>query len=103
MTFERWGYKFDGLFSSPDSLHPIEGVYVIFCKIGDDLSVLDVGESDDVQDRVSNHDRADCWKQNCIGTIYYSATYTPFSEDDERREIEQIIRDSEENIPCGEH
>jgi len=102
MTFERWSYKFDGAYTSPDRLQPTAGVYVIFCKNGDDLSVLDVGESDDVQDRVSNHDRADCWKQNCIGTIYYSATYTEFLEEDERREIEQIIRDSEENIPCGE-
>lgn len=101
MTFERWGYKFDGLYNSPDSLQPIEGVYVIFCKIGDDLSVLDVGESEDVQDRVSNHDRANCWKQNCIGDIYYAATYTPWLEEDERRKIEQNIRDSE-NPPCGE-
>ena len=31
MTFERWGYKFDGPFSSPDSLQPIEEVYVILC------------------------------------------------------------------------
>ena len=102
MGFERWGYEFDGAYTSPDRLKARAGVYVIWCKSGDDWTVLDVGEAADVKGRVSNHDRADCWKQNCIGTIYYSATYIPFSEDDERRKIEQIIRDSEENIPCGE-
>ena len=100
MTFERWGYKFDGPYDSPDSLQPIAGVYAIWC--GDELDeLLDVGESDNVRDRVSDHERADCWEQNCTGTIYYSATYMPFSDEDERRRVEQEIRRLT-NAPCGE-
>jgi hypothetical protein len=60
MTFERWGYKFDGAYTSPDSLQPIAGVYVIFCRDGDRWTVLDVGESDNVRDRLSDHERVDC-------------------------------------------
>ena len=82
-------------------MQPTAGVYVIWCKDGDKWTVLDVGESDNVRDRVSDHDRADCWEQNCTGTIYYAATYTPDLNEDERRVIEQEIRDSEDP-PCGE-
>lgn len=102
MAFERWGHKFDGAYTSPDSLQTTVGVYVIWCRVGDDWSVLDVGESDNVRERVSYHERADCWMEHCTGTVYYSATYTPDLDEDERRAIEQEIRDSE-NPPCGEH
>ena len=101
MSFESWGYEFDGAYSSPDHLQPTAGVYVIWCGDGDSWTVLDVGESDNVRDRVSDHDRADCWAEHCTGIIYYSATYTPDLDEDERRAIEQEIRDSEDP-PCGE-
>ena len=101
MAFERWGYQFDGAYTSPDHLQPRPGVYVIWCRIGDDWSVLDVGESDDARERVINHERADCWRRNCVGTIYYSATYTPDLDEYGRRAVEQHIRNIT-NPPCGE-
>lgn len=100
MSFERWGYEFDGAYPSPDSLQAGSGVYVIWCESEDTWTVLDVGEADDIKGRVSNHDRADCWSWNCSGTIYYSATYTPNLQQGERIEIEQRIRDLT-NPPCG--
>lgn len=96
MSFERWGYQFDGAYTLPDSLQSRSGVYVIWCKSGVDWTVLDVGESANVKDRVSNHERADCWRRNCSGTIYYTATYTSSG----REEIEQRIR-TLTNPPCG--
>ena len=100
MPFDRWGYHFKGLFQNAQSLSSGPGVYVIWCKENDHWTVLDVGESENVRDRVSNHDRAECWRRNCSGTIYYSAIYT-FGSEEERRRIEQDIR-SRTNPPCGE-
>lgn len=100
MSFERWGYQFDGAYTSPDSLQSRSGVYVIWCKYGDNWTVLDVGESADVRERVGNHERAGCWSRNCLGTIYYSATYTPNLQQAGRVQIEQRIRNLT-NPPCG--
>jgi len=99
MSFQRWDYEFDGAYTDPNRLQTRAGVYVIWCKIGDDWHILDVGESDDVRYRVNNHDRADCWTQNCLGTIYYSVTY--LSDPQERADLEQRIRNSEK-VTCGE-
>lgn len=97
--FEKWGYHFDGAYTNPNNLQSAAGVYVIWCKTNDSWTILDVGESDDVKDRINNHDRADCWQDNCPGTIYYSATY--ISNPQERSNLEQRIR-NEEDVACGE-
>jgi len=99
MGFSRWGYNFDGAFNSPDKLKPLPGVYVIWCNYGDNWKILDVGESENVRDRVKDHNRSDCWEENCSGSIYYSATY--ISDDKERRNLERKIRETE-YVVCGE-
>lgn len=101
MGFERWGYKFEGAWTDPNNLETRSGVYVIWCKSGENWLILDVGESHDVNDRVLSHDRSDCWRRNCTGTIYYSATYTPKLQQPGRIEIEQHIRNLT-NPPCGD-
>ena len=101
MNFDRWGYEFDGAYESPDSLQARSGVYVIWCRNGDNWTVLDVGEAADVKDRIMTHDRADCWSRKCSGTIYYSATYTPDLQQVGRMEIEQRIRLLADPL-CGE-
>ena len=100
MPFERWGYQFEGAYTSADLLKPKGGVYVIWCENEGNWSVLDVGESGDVRERVKTHDRIPCWKGNCSGTIYYSATYTPGLQQADRMEIEGRIR-SLASPPCG--
>ena len=103
MGFTRWGYQFEGAFvARANSLRSRSGVYVIWCKDGDNWTVLDVGEAADVKERVSNHDRTECWSTHCSGIIYYSATYTPRLQQSGRMEIEQKIRNLT-NPPCGEH
>ena len=62
-------YKFEGPYSPPDSLENKSGVYVILCYKGGKYYVIDVGESSEVRDRVSNHERADCWEENCENGI----------------------------------
>ncbi len=101
MSSEYFGYPFEDLVSDPSQLKSRSGVYVIWCKSDGNLSVLDVGESQNVRERVMNHDRSDCWIRNCTGTINYSATYTPNKTEFERLFIEQDIR-GQTNPPCGE-
>jgi len=60
MSFSRWGYEFDGAYLDPTQQSSRAGVYVIWCKSGDDWKVLDVGESEDVKARLANHERAAC-------------------------------------------
>jgi hypothetical protein len=101
MSFQRWGYTFEGAWTDAENLRNQGGVYVIWCKSGENWSVLDVGESGEVKDRAMNHGRRDCWTRHCRGTIYYSATYTLGLTQDQRRQIERQIR-QQENPPCGE-
>jgi len=102
MAFERWGYQFDGAYTSPDSLEPLPGVYVIWCRSQEDTwSVLDIGESDNVQKSAINQDREPCWLANCKGKIFYSATYTPSMGRNKRLEIEREIKCKEPPV-CGQ-
>lgn len=101
MGFEKWGYTFEGAWKTPEKLESKSGVYVIWCKNQESWTVLDVGESHDVKERVLNHDRSDCWEEECSGTIYYSVTYTPNLQQKGRKEVEQKIRGIV-NPPCGE-
>jgi hypothetical protein len=101
MGFSRFGHEFDGPYADADKLQNVSGMYVIWCKSGDNWRVLDVGESSTVRDRVLTHDRQPCWEKNCKGTIMYSATYTPNRQQSGRRQIENEIRD-QTNPPCGE-
>ena len=99
MSINIEGYEFEGPFTSVDSLESISGVYVIHYRNSQGkYSRLDVGESEDVKDRVENHDRKDCWKRNANGVITVSAYYC---DENERVRVEKIIRDRS-NLACGE-
>ena len=101
MSFERNGYHFEGAFTSPESLEERSGVYVIWCKSGENWTCLDIGESHNVKERITNHDRANQWRKNCRGQIYYAVHYTPNLQQSGRMKIEQHLR-SIENPICGE-
>jgi hypothetical protein len=98
MSFQGWGYQFDGGYLNPDGLKIKAGVYVIWCRFEDCWTILDVGESDDVRWRLNTHERSACWSQNCAGTIYYTATY--ISDKNERVRLEKKIRNYHE-VACG--
>ncbi len=99
MSYTKWGYEFDGPYSDGGILKEEAGVYVIWCDTGSSWDVLDVGESEDVVDRINNHDRRDCWFLNCNGAVLYSAAY--ISDPEKRRNLENRIR-SLEKVACGE-
>ena len=99
MTIIIAGYTFGGPYSSSSVLYSEPGVYVIYCKTNDSYSVLDVGESENMNERVKNHDRKDCWEKNCKDTIVYAEMKE--ADEDKRRAIEKTIRDKTDP-PCGE-
>ena len=98
MSITFSGYKFEGPFQNKSSLKNESGVYAILCPTANSrYRVTDVGESEDVRDRVENHDRESCWKDDC-NSVHYAGHYV--SGADKRREIEQEIR-KDYNPPCG--
>lgn len=93
-------YSFEGPYTNTNQLEDSSGVYAIHCLRNDKYILIDVGESATVKSRVENHDRANCWRRNCSGTLTVSVFYTPHLQQAGRREIEQRIRD-QFNPPCG--
>lgn len=98
------GYEFEDFYSSTDKLRNQSGVYVVICDKPDSYKIVDVGESSEIKDRIENHDRKDCWKDNCkVGTIKFAVHYTPGKTQEQRREIESKIRNSpKRTVLCGE-
>jgi hypothetical protein len=95
-------YSFEGPYRSTEMLQDRSGVYVILDKRVDGYYyILDVGESAQVKTRVETHDRKDCWRRNCKGTLYVAVLYTPNLQQPGRSKIEQEIR-QQYNPPCGE-
>jgi hypothetical protein len=60
MSFNSWGYEFDGTYIDSNQLQARGGVYVVWCRNGDNWRVLDVGEAQDVRERLRNHERTAC-------------------------------------------
>lgn len=100
MTYSKWGYEFDGAYTNPNMLRPVPGVYVIWCQTRNNWKILDVGESENVVAKIIYHERAGQWKQNCSGTIRYSAAYMSAKKD--RLKLEKKIRNSK-RIVCENH
>ncbi len=97
----RW-YGFDGPYSSPKELNVRPGVYAILCDNGSRYTILDIGESENVRERIENHDRRDCWERECKGGVIKIAVYyTPIGIESMRINVEKDLR-GEYNPPCGE-
>jgi hypothetical protein len=101
MTITVGNYTFQGPYASTASLMDNSGVYAVHCQRNGAYYLIDVGESATVKSRVDNHDRADCWKRNCSGTLTVSVLYTPNKQQAGRKEIEQELR-NQYNPPCGD-
>ena len=98
MSIDINHYKFKGPYENVDKLEDDSGIYVILCQEGKNYYPIDVGESKTVKVRVENHDRKDCWKENCLGNLTVAVHYVG---EIERKEIEQDIRYLFVP-PCGE-
>ena len=93
-------YSFDGPFSTADSLKAQSGVYSILGRNNEleRWNVVDVGESENVRDRVANHDRKDCWKRQGYRSLAVAALYC---DERTRMRIEQELR-AQFDPPCGD-
>ena len=95
-------YSFEGPFTDVGWLQRSQGVYAILCQawVGSP-TVLDIGESEDVRQRVEGHDRKSCWQRNCRATVSVAVLYTPGFTADQRRYVERELRALYGPI-CGE-
>lgn len=95
MAIEFSGFSFEGPYTSTAYLKHQQGVYTILDKRWDGKwYVIDVGESEDVKDRVENHDRKLCWDRNRQGELGVAVLYTIGWSAAQRRTLEGQIRDS---------
>lgn len=100
MAITLAGYSFEGPYKNTSSLRNSAGVYAILDGSSTLYpTVLDVGESQSVRNRVENHEREDCWKRNNKYTIHYAARYITLAS--ERKRVETAVR-NRYNPPCGE-
>ena len=95
-------YEFAGPFSNAGSLLPQSGVYVILGRSGDTntsgaWSVIDIGESHDIQFRVNNHDRRNCWLRTGYQELAVAALY----ESEQVRGVIELELRRIYNPPCG--
>ena len=101
MSITIGNYPFEGPFADPASLKNASGVYSILTRAttSDRYSVVDIGESAAVRDRVTNHDRQDCWKRNKKQAGLFYAAY--YCDEKTRTSVEKRLR-GEYNPPCGD-
>jgi predicted GIY-YIG superfamily endonuclease len=84
------GYEFKGPFlESETNFNEVSAVYVVLDSRN---NRVDVGETDNLKKRLANHERRDCWEENCENEIYVAARVE--GNQDERLKIEKIIRNS---------
>jgi hypothetical protein len=103
MSIQMGKWMFEGPYALTETwrLENRAGVYVILCPVVQNkYSAIDVGESVQVKNRLETHDRKDCWKRNCSGTLQVAILYTPHLQPAERSAIEQEIRKQHEPS-CG--
>jgi hypothetical protein len=104
MTFNAAGLLWEGPYRDPLQLEAAGGVYAVLCKTTTEWSVLDIGESGNVAERLSGHDRKLSWFVHAMargGEVWFAAHYTPGATADGRRRIEHGLRQAT-NPPCGD-
>jgi len=94
-------FIFEGPFWSTDQLESRSGVYAVLSQPSNGYTVVDVGESAQVRERVRSHERERCWRANAAGGLTFAAHYTPGMQQPGRMEIEQELR-RQYRPPCGE-
>ena len=99
MSIQVGKYTAEGPFLNTASLHNQSGVYVILGRANDNArwSVVDVGESGEMRDRVENHDRAPCWRGQGHANLGVAAIYCDATR---RMAIEADLR-AQFDPPCG--
>ena len=92
MSIKIGNYTFEGPFAAPAPLLNKSGVYAVLTRrsVMDPYIVVDVGESGDICDRLTNHDRSPQWSlANHGGGIHFAALYC---NERDRMQIESELR-----------
>ncbi|MBI5357386.1 GIY-YIG nuclease family protein [Candidatus Saccharibacteria bacterium] len=64
-------HVFTGPHTSNGTLPVASGVYIITTLAQNSRNtIIDIGESESIKDRISNHDRTAQWRQNAINGLY---------------------------------
>jgi predicted GIY-YIG superfamily endonuclease len=95
-------YIFEGKYSiDGENVPACSGVYAILTKISDkQFDVVDIGESKNMNERITNHDRKDCWKKKKQGDLY--VVVHKEEVETKRLAIEKELRGTREKKLCGE-
>ena len=84
---------FDGPFQSAEELDDDAGVFAVIIANGDRGTLIDVGETESVGTGILNHPDKSRWQAfTSEGTLCYAVLYTPTFSPEERKSIEQNIR-----------
>ena len=100
MSISVGKYNFEGPYMDTSKLQNRAGVYAIHCLSNSVYTLIDVGESANVKERIDSHERKGCWESNCSDVLVVSVLYTPFLQPSDRQAIEYIIR-KQLDPPCG--
>lgn len=100
MSINIGQWVFDGPYPNANHLAPRSGVYVI---LGRNLpwqqwTVIDVGETGDLRQRISAHDRADQWRRQNYVELSVASLHC---DERNRMTVEAHLR-SAYNPPCGD-
>lgn len=89
-------YVFDGPHSINTNFNEVAGIYIITKDVSA-INKIDIGETENLKERIPNHERRNCWKN-------YNGTYLWFhheKNEKDRLEKEKKLRNYF-NPPCGE-
>jgi hypothetical protein len=99
MAIQIGKYNFEGPYPDTNNLRAQSGVYVILGKTGgNNWNVVDIGESGNVKDRISTHDRSPCWKKQGHAELAVAVLHV---NEQQRMSIERELR-ANYNPPCGD-
>lgn len=91
VTYE--GYVFNGPFSINASFNEVAGIYLI---TNSDGTIVDVGETDNLKNRIPSHERRSCWARNNGINLYFHRE----NNQEQRLAKEKLFR-VKSNPACG--
>lgn len=82
--------EFEGPLSDIDLLGNISGIYAVLCQNGEDLELLDLGESEYVREGLRGHPDRDLWHEQGL-EIAFAVHYTSDLSNKERSELKEAL------------
>ena len=92
-TITYKGYTFKGPFSVSTSFNEVARIYLI---TNSNKNIVDVGETENLKERIPNHERYNCWTKNGGINLYFHHE----NNESQRLAKEKLFR-SKSNPVCG--